>query len=171
MDYSRGVLDPLCPPLFPKLRKQLGPFFVDKTKLIEKIVDNGLNGKADLVLRPRRCGKSTMLHMLKWLHQLTFTLWFWSLSSRSFFCIPLNGDPDPHLLFNGLYIESKHDICREHMGKYAVVFCDFKVRYFLWTVQTTYLCKVGYFRYYLGAYARVLQNHGCESLWAVASVS
>jgi predicted AAA+ superfamily ATPase len=50
---------------YPQLRKQLGPFLVDKTKLIENIVENSLNGNVDLVLRPRRCGKSTMLQMLK----------------------------------------------------------------------------------------------------------
>jgi hypothetical protein len=64
MDYSRGVLRSMCSPFFPDLRNQLGPFLVDKTKLIEKIVDRGLNGQVDLVLRPRRCGKSTMLQML-----------------------------------------------------------------------------------------------------------
>jgi predicted AAA+ superfamily ATPase len=65
MDYSHGVLKSMCSPFFPQLRKQLGPFLVDKTKLIEKIIDNGLNGNVDLVLRPRRCGKTTMLQMLK----------------------------------------------------------------------------------------------------------
>ena len=74
MDYSHGVLDPLCSPLFSKLREQLGPYLVDKTKLIENIVHNSLNGSADLVLRPRHCGKSTMLHMLKLLHWATSIL-------------------------------------------------------------------------------------------------
>jgi predicted AAA+ superfamily ATPase len=44
---------------------QAATFLVDKTKLIEKIVDDGLNGNVDLVLRPRRCGKTTTLYMLK----------------------------------------------------------------------------------------------------------
>jgi hypothetical protein len=65
MDYSRGVLKPMCSPLFPTMRKQLGPFLVDKTKLIKKILNDGLSGGVDLALRPRRCGKTTMLHMLK----------------------------------------------------------------------------------------------------------
>jgi len=43
----------------------LGRFLVDKTKLIEEIVNSHMRGKVDLVLRPRRCGKSTMLPMLK----------------------------------------------------------------------------------------------------------
>ena len=65
MDYSRGVLKTQCSPFFPKMRKQLGPYLVDKTKLIENIVNHGLNGNVDLVLRPIRCGKTTMLQMLK----------------------------------------------------------------------------------------------------------
>ncbi|KIL70012.1 hypothetical protein M378DRAFT_156070, partial [Amanita muscaria Koide BX008] len=63
----------------------------------------------DLVLRPRRCGKSTMLQML-----------------NSFFRVPRDGDPDPRLLFAGLDIARRQDICTEHMGKYPVIFCDFK---------------------------------------------
>jgi predicted AAA+ superfamily ATPase len=55
----------MCSPFFPHLHKQLGPFLVDKTQLIEDIVKNSLKGNVDLVLRPRRCGKSTMLQMLK----------------------------------------------------------------------------------------------------------
>jgi hypothetical protein len=65
MDYSHGVLESMCSPFFPQLRQQLGPFLVDKTKLIEMIIHNSLNGNVDLVLRPRRCGKTTMLQMLK----------------------------------------------------------------------------------------------------------
>ena len=68
VDYSRGVLKPMCSAFFGQLRKQLGPYLVDKTQLIDKIVNdglNGLNGNVHLVLRPRRCGKTTMLQMLK----------------------------------------------------------------------------------------------------------
>ena len=65
MDYSHGVLESMCSPFFPQLRQQLGPFLVDKTKLIETILHCGLNGNVDLVLRPRRSGKSTILQMLK----------------------------------------------------------------------------------------------------------
>ena len=65
MDYSHGVLRAMYSPFFPQLRKKLGPFLVDKTKLIEAIVDKGLGGSVELVLRPRRCGKTTMLLMLK----------------------------------------------------------------------------------------------------------
>ena len=66
MDYSIGVLDSMCSSFFPDLRSSLGPYLVDKTKLIENIVDHHcLTGRVDVVLRPRRCGKSTMLQMLK----------------------------------------------------------------------------------------------------------
>ncbi|KIL58829.1 hypothetical protein M378DRAFT_170096 [Amanita muscaria Koide BX008] len=109
MDYSSGVLQPMCSPFFPQLRQLLGPFLVDKTMLIEKIVNNSLNGIVHLVLRPRRCGKTTMLLMLK-----------------SFFCIPHNNGPDPHSLFRGLDITKNSDLCQEHIGKYAIIFCDFK---------------------------------------------
>ncbi|KAK2459529.1 hypothetical protein APHAL10511_008453 [Amanita phalloides] len=110
MDYSNGALHSMCSNFFPMMRKELGPYLVDKTKLIEKIVDGGrLNGRVDLVLRPRRCGKSTMLQML-----------------NSFFRVPRDGDLDPRLLFAGLDIARRQDICTEHMGKYPVIFCDFK---------------------------------------------
>jgi Predicted AAA-ATPase len=66
MDYAKGALNAMCSSFFPDLRRNLGPYLVDKTKLIENIVDNyRLTGLVDLVLRPRRCGKSTMLQMLK----------------------------------------------------------------------------------------------------------
>ena len=66
MDYSTGVLQPMCSSFFPVLRRTMGPYLVDKTKLIENIVvSNSMEGRADLVLRPRRSGKSTMLQMLK----------------------------------------------------------------------------------------------------------
>ena len=65
-DYSSGVLSAMSSNFFPKLRCQLGPYLVDKTKLIENIVARRrLSGHVDLVLRPRRSGKSTMLQMLK----------------------------------------------------------------------------------------------------------
>jgi len=65
MDYSHGSLTSMCSPIFGELRQELGPYLVDKTKLIESIVDGRLNAKVELVLRPRRCGKTTMLHMLR----------------------------------------------------------------------------------------------------------
>ena len=67
MDYSNGALHSMCSSFFPAMRGALGPYLVDKTKLIENIVDDRrlIGHHVDLVLRPRRCGKSTMLQMLK----------------------------------------------------------------------------------------------------------
>jgi hypothetical protein len=63
---STGVLNAMSSNFFPALREELGPYLVDKTKLIENIVDNRrLARHVDLVLRFRRCGKSTMLQMLQ----------------------------------------------------------------------------------------------------------
>ena len=45
---------------------------------------------------------------------------------RSFFCISQNDDP--RQLFDGLDIVEHLDLCNEHMGKYAVLFLDLKVR-------------------------------------------
>ena len=65
VDYSTGELMPMVSNLFPELRHGLGPYLVDKTKLIENLIHRLGSGVVDLVLRPRRCGKSTMLQMLK----------------------------------------------------------------------------------------------------------
>jgi hypothetical protein len=62
--YGSGILVSKCSPFFPEMREQLDPFLVDKTKLIENIVTTRMAGIVDLVLRPRRCGKSTMLQMI-----------------------------------------------------------------------------------------------------------
>ena len=64
-DYSGGRLTSSCPPSFPEMRHLLGRFLVDKTKLIEDIVERRMGGTVDFVLRPRRSGKSTMLQMMK----------------------------------------------------------------------------------------------------------
>ncbi|KAH9960947.1 hypothetical protein BC827DRAFT_1206471, partial [Russula dissimulans] len=92
-------------PAFRALREFLGPFLIDKTALIESIVNRGF-GEVDLVLRPRRCGKSAMLDMI-----------------RSFFSFQ---EPDQKALFDGLHIGAKRNICEQHMGKYAVIFLDFR---------------------------------------------
>ena len=61
MDYSHGVLRPMCLPFFPQLCKQLGPFLVDKMKLIEMIVHKSwtamliLFSNPDTVAKPPCC--------------------------------------------------------------------------------------------------------------------
>jgi predicted AAA+ superfamily ATPase len=63
-DYSYGTLKSMVSPFFPQMREKLGPFLVDKTELIERIIKFGLRGDVDLVLRPRRCSKTTTLQMI-----------------------------------------------------------------------------------------------------------
>ena len=80
----------------------------------ENVVDNGLNGWSCQMLWQIHHAAYAEVTALPYFHTL-----YWSLSSRSFFCIPQNDDPHP--LFHGLYITSKHDLCQEYMGKYAVI--------------------------------------------------
>ena len=77
-------------------------YYVDKTKMIEKLIDNW--GEANLFTRPRRFGKSLNMSMLK-----------------SFFEI----GTDEHL-FEGLYIAQQKEICEKYMGKYPVVSISLK---------------------------------------------
>lgn len=77
-------------------------YYVDKTKMIEKLLDNW--GEANLFTRPRRFGKSLNMSMLK-----------------SFFEI----GTDAHL-FDGLYIAQQKEICEKYMGKYPVVSISLK---------------------------------------------
>ena len=77
-------------------------YYVDKTKMIEKLLDNW--GEANLFTRPRRFGKSLNMSMLK-----------------SFFEI----GTDEHL-FEGLYIAQQKEICEKYMGKYPVVSISLK---------------------------------------------
>jgi Predicted AAA-ATPase len=65
LSFKRGSLSGTVDPTFRVMRKFLGPYLVDKTALIERIVDRGF-GEVDLVLRPRRCGKSSMLNMIRY---------------------------------------------------------------------------------------------------------
>lgn len=77
-------------------------YYVDKTKLIEQLVETG--GKVTLFTRPRRFGKTLNMSML-----------------RSFF--EMGSDAS---LFNGLYIAENKALCEEYMGKYPVIFLSLK---------------------------------------------
>ena len=68
-------------------------YYVDKTKMIEKLLDNW--GEANLFTRPRRFGKSLNMSMLK-----------------SFFEI----GTDEHL-FEGLYIAQQKEIAGRSCGR------------------------------------------------------
>lgn len=86
---------------FEEIRK-LGFYYIDKTKLIEQLLDNW--GKVNLFTRPRRFGKTLNMSML-----------------RAFF--EIGTDPS---LFDGLYISANTELCREYMGKYPVIFISLK---------------------------------------------
>ena len=86
---------------FEKIRKN-GFYYVDKTKLIEQLFSNW--GEVNLFTRPRRFGKTLNMSMLK-----------------SFF--EIGADP---ALFEGLYISGNRQLCKEHMGKYPVIFLSLK---------------------------------------------
>ena len=79
-----------------------GYYYIDKTKLIEQLLDN--QGKVNLFTRPRRFGKTLNMSMLKYFFEIG--------TDRS--------------LFDGLHISSNEKICSEHMGKYPVIFLSLK---------------------------------------------
>ncbi|MDO4293192.1 MAG: AAA family ATPase [Eubacteriales bacterium] len=86
---------------FEKIRRD-GFYYVDKTQLIEKLLDNW--GEANLFTRPRRFGKTLNMSMLK-----------------SFF--EIGGDKS---LFDGLYISKKEALCQQYMGKFPVLCVSLK---------------------------------------------
>ena len=80
---------------FEKIRKNEF-YYIDKTKLIEQLVETG--GEVTLFTRPRRFGKTL-----------------------SFFEIGADVS-----LFEGLYIAENKALCDEYMGKYPVIFLSLK---------------------------------------------
>lgn len=86
---------------FEKLRTN-NFYYVDKTKLIEQILDNW--SEVTLFTRPRRFGKTLNMSML-----------------RSFFEIGTDAS-----LFDGLYISQNKKLCDAYLGKYPVVFLTLK---------------------------------------------
>lgn len=79
-----------------------GYYYVDKTKLIEQLIDS--RGKVNLFTRPRRFGKTLNMSMLK-----------------SFVEIGAASE-----LFDGLYISHNKKMCDDNMGKYPVIFLSLK---------------------------------------------
>ena len=79
-----------------------GFYYVDKTKLIEQLLENW--SKVNLFTRPRRFGKTFNMSMLK-----------------NFFEIGADST-----LFDGLYISRNENLCEEYMGKYPVIFLSLK---------------------------------------------
>ena len=86
---------------FKKIR-EAGFYYVDKTKLIEQLLQSW--GEVTLFTRRRRFGKTLNMSMLK-----------------SFFEIGAEKS-----LFQGLYISEKEKLCAEYMGKYPVIFLSLK---------------------------------------------
>ena len=82
--------------------RRLGFYYVDKTKLIEQLLNNW--GKVNLFTRPRRFGKTLNMSML-----------------RCFFEIGTDAS-----LFDHLYISEKKQLCEEYMGKFPVIFLTLK---------------------------------------------
>ena len=86
---------------FEKIRRN-GFYYIDKTKLIEQLFFNW--GEVNLFTRPRRFGKTLNMSMLKCFFEI---------------------GTDP-LLFDGLYISKNHELCKQHMGQYPVIFLSLK---------------------------------------------
>ena len=82
--------------------RQLGFYYVDKTKLIEQLLQNW--GKVNLFTRPRRFGKTLNMSMLK-----------------NFF--EIGTDPT---LFEGLYIAQNRELCDAYLGQHPVIFLSLK---------------------------------------------
>ena len=77
-------------------------YYVDKTKLIEQILENGV--EVNLFTRPRRFGKTLNMSMLKC---------FFELGTDK-------------TLFDGLYIVQNKKICEEYLGQFPVIFITLK---------------------------------------------
>ena len=86
---------------FKKIRSN-NYYYVDKTTLIEQILENG--SEVTLFTRPRRFGKSLNMSML-----------------QCFF--EIGADPK---LFDNLYISKNVELCSQHFGKYPVVSISLK---------------------------------------------
>ena len=82
--------------------RQLGFYYIDKTRLIEQLLQGW--GKVTLFTRPRRFGKTLNMSMLK-----------------SFFEIGTDKS-----LFDGLYISGNKEFCDGYMGRYPVIYLSLK---------------------------------------------
>lgn len=77
-------------------------YYVDKTSLIEQVLENG--SEVTLFTRPRRFGKSLNMSML-----------------QSF--LEIGADPK---LFEGLYISQNEELCSQYLGQYPVIAISLK---------------------------------------------
>ena len=79
-----------------------GYYYVDKTALIEQVLDK--RSKVTLFTRPRRFGKTLNMSMVRY---------FFETGTDS-------------KLFNGLYISQNAELCEKYMGKYPVIAISLK---------------------------------------------
>lgn len=82
--------------------RQLGFYYVDKTKMIEHLLSQW--GKVNLFTRPRRFGKTLNMSMLRYFFEI---------------------GTDP-ILFDGLFISQNKELCETYLGKFPVVFLSLK---------------------------------------------
>ena len=82
--------------------RQHGFYYIDKTRLIEQLLDSW--GKVNLFTRPRRFGKTLNMSMLRYFFEIGTDM----------------------TLFNGLHIMQRKDLCDEYMGRFPVVFLTLK---------------------------------------------
>ncbi len=82
--------------------RQMGFYYIDKTKLIEQLLEQW--GKVNLFTRPRRFGKTLNMSMLKYFFEIG----------------------TDQTLFDGLYISKNQELCEEYMGKFPVIFLSLK---------------------------------------------
>ena len=82
--------------------RERGFYYVDKTKLIEQLLENW--GKVNLFTRPRRFGKTLNMSMLRYFFEIG--------TDRT--------------LFDGLYISQNKQLCEEYLGKFPVIFLSLK---------------------------------------------
>ncbi len=92
---------PIGEEFFSNIRTK-GFYYVDKTYFISELLRT--RGSINLFTRPRRFGKSLNLDMLK-----------------AFFEIGTDA-----ALFEGLEIAKERELCKQHMGKYPVIFISLK---------------------------------------------
>ncbi|MCI6796871.1 MAG: AAA family ATPase, partial [Succinatimonas sp.] len=91
--------------------QECNSYYVDKTSFIKDLMNDGK--QTLLFTRPRRFGKTLTQSMLK-----------------EFLCLNYEARPDHdeklHKLFDHLQVSSDPEFCKQHMGRYPVIFVSFK---------------------------------------------
>ncbi len=91
--------------------QECNSYYVDKTSFIKDLMNDGK--QTLLFTRPRRFGKTLTQSMLK-----------------EFLCLNFEERPDHdeklHKLFEHLQVSSDPEFCKQHMGRYPVIFISFK---------------------------------------------